>query len=414
MGVRVPVHPRTVHLKTELPPQRNNQPPPRINPLIQPTHPHQIRTNLNCPHRAHTPPSTTTSQPQRRLLYGQDIQKRPGRRWCNRPGQRRGRSAPRAWGGPLRRDVRVTRRPEHPHVRGEDVTKKVRTLVDAGAPPRAWGGHVEQVVDRVFRRSTPTCVGRTDVPTHDGVFPRSTPTCVGRTPTPAPNTSPQSEHPHVRGEDTVNPRELAGFAGAPPRAWGGPARLSQMTTPTWEHPHVRGEDFVLAPECPPFDGAPPRAWGGPPPELGTTQSLRSTPTCVGRTASPHSPGRSLSEHPHVRGEDTAATGAAKAHTGAPPRAWGGRMRRGGVIGGFRSTPTCVGRTGTGHAADPGSPEHPHVRGQDPATGAAGECAYGAPPRAWAGHEVTGKTSAGVRSTPTCVGRTLRDLRFYQP
>ncbi len=172
---------------------------------------------------------------------------------------------------------------EHPHVRGEDVASSGSSPTYSGAPPRAWGGRHGGPPQGHPHRSTPTCVGRTqgwpgpacsrpehphvrgeDIPrcplycpssgappsawggrgdvARDGHVERSTPTCVGRTPRSRWRFRRTAEHPHVRGEDASSPKPTAGRRGAPPRAWGG-----------------HGEQLLVL------------------------RVERSTPTCVGRT-----------------------------------------------------------------------------------------------------------------------------------
>ena len=161
--------------------------------------------------------------------------------------------------------------------------------------------------------------------------------------------------------------------------------------------------------------------------MGGTAALkfeRLTPTCVGRTpptgprrmklpAHPHVRGEDYTgswsatgeaAHPHVRGEDDlidAALGRLPAHPhvrgedwrtrppplssgGSPPRAWGGRRRAGG--GGFadRLTPTCVGRTIRDMEFQLVATAHPHVRGEDPVLPDPAPGLPGSPPRAWGG------------------------------
>jgi hypothetical protein len=216
---------------------------------------------------------------------------------------------------------------DHPHLRGEDVRTRRGGLHPYGSPPRAWGGPAlpDAAVGR--RRITPTCVGRTR-PTYAATWrtlgspPRAwggrrdrpvrptggriTPTRVGRTGPVAPRTSPCSDHPHVRGEDSASARSAASVSGSPPRAWGGRrpadrARAGNRITPTCvgrtprcspspctttDHPHVRGEDAYNAYMC-----------------------------------------RQRRDHPHVRGEDMRDARISTSVSGSPPRAWGGHDRR---------------------------------------------------------------------------------------
>ncbi len=288
---------------------------------------------------------------------------------------------------------------------GEDRSPPSLYRSSYGAPPRAWGGPA--------RRST--CTRRT----------RSTPTCVGRTRrTWLPRHRP-AEHPHVRGEDRSPRRYRRRSCGAPPRAWGGhdhhhTARGGRRSTPTCvgrtaspsspqkaasEHPHVRGEDQRGVVHAPEERGAPPRAWGGPQHPGPTTRAPWSTPTCVGRTSSDTRAHSNQSEHPHVRGEDGCAERLGVMQRGAPPRAWGGPVKPGRGDTRRRSTPTCVGRTRQRRHPHDRQAEHPHVRGEDRPSGTARHTLCGAPPRAWGGQPAAFPDGVTQRSTPTCVGRT---------
>ncbi|KWW98752.1 hypothetical protein LI90_381 [Carbonactinospora thermoautotrophica] len=106
---------------------------------------------------------------------------------------------------------------------------------------------------------------------------------------------------------------------------------------------MRGEDFFLSTQAGRDTGSPPRAWGGlsgagradlghriTPTCVGRTQVpqggsrlRRITPTCVGRTCLCFSARWYSADHPHVRGEDTAAAASPFSVVGSPPRAWGG-------------------------------------------------------------------------------------------
>ncbi len=219
----------------------------------------------------------------------------------------------------------------------------------------------------------------------------------------------------------------AGF-GAPPRAWGGQVgdavhvRLAR-STPTCvgrtpgrllalgsgaEHPHVRGEDRSNRSMNAARAGAPPRAWGGRQGRAPAHRRRRSTPTCVGRTSRRSHPPTANAEHPHVRGEDALQDLNGGRAAGAPPRAWGGQRALTGSGAEQRSTPTCVGRTLRQRRKAGAATEHPHVRGEDPTGHVTHDLLTGAPPGAWGGLHHPRLTEPARRSTPTCVGRTTEE------
>ncbi len=343
------------------------------------------------------PPGSTSEHPH---VRGEDGTTGPGREITTG-------APPRAWGGRLCWWGASGSRSEHPHVRGEDPTgvwcrarfdgappRAWRTIEiaqtegpDDGAPPRAWGGRGGCRRWRGWRRSTPTC--------------------VGRTPAVGPAVGQPTEHPHVRGEDGSGAGSVAALPRSTPTCVGRTRRRAWACGRWAEHPHVRGEDAVSSCHYSPHRGAPPRAWGGPGGEPGRVGGGRSTPTCVGRTRSPAAITAPIAEHPHVRGEDTARGGGAANLVGAPPRAWGGPMPPLHLTHRLRSTPTCVGRTLGDASLNTAVPEHPHVRGEDTTYAPRTESFAGAPPRAWGGRRIDRSRSNVDRSTPTCVGRTVR-------
>ena len=191
-------------------------------------------------------------------------------------------------------------------------------------------------------------------------------------------------HPHVRGEDAESQRESSALSGSPPRAWGGPLTPSRA-----------------AAVC----GSPPRAWGGRQEHNPPGADRRLTPMCVGRTPGRWLEFLDQTAHPHVRGEDGTRLPLTQSWRGSPPRAWGGPGLPDVLVVAVRLTPTCVGRTTYSSQVIADRSAHPHVRGEDLfAPGAAGR-GGGSPPRAWGGLAGESDRLPVVRLTPTCVGRT---------
>ena len=157
-------------------------------------------------------------------------------------GQSRTETPPRAWG---RRGSALVgpRRPKHPHVRGEDQNTTNMAMCQGETPPRAWGRRILRPRKGAFLGNTPTCVGKTSLLSSkmeirqkhphvrgeddtvnkvlqqpietpprawgrhakediEKLEDRNTPTCVGKTSIIPASAAPRWKHPHVRGEDT--------------------------------------------------------------------------------------------------------------------------------------------------------------------------------------------------------------------
>jgi len=271
-------------------------------------------------------------------------------------------SPPRAWGrrgiilaplhgdrftptcvGTASRSARATsRRPVHPHVRGDGFAGRAASRARTGSPPRAWGRPVRATGSRTCGRFTPTCVG--------------TAPCRGN------RRSGPAVHPHVRGDGAMKTLQLLDASGSPPRAW----------------------------------GRRPGGWRA-------VLRHRFTPTCVGTAARQRCPRQQATVHPHVRGDGLERERQPRTHRGSPPRAWGRRAARPRGRRRRRFTPTCVGTATRQAAARRGAAVHPHVRGDGVFPVPAPPVRAGSPPRAWGRREGWRRDRRAVRFTPTCVG-----------
>ena len=227
---------------------------------------------------------------------------------------------------------------------GEDGCASARSDSRCGSPPRAWGRRLTVSSADATDRFTPTCVGKTEEWSRRGWLTRFTPTCVGKTPAQYSARLSGPVHPHVRGEDARSGALSPAAAGSPPRAWGRhpllqPRPADCRFTPTcvgktsnWArldssssvHPHVRGEDAVQPAGQRAIDGSPPRAWG------------RRSAVVAWPWPWP--------VHPHVRGEDAFVPLDWPSLAGSPPRAWGRPRSLADQHAAWRFTPTCVGKT----------------------------------------------------------------------
>ena len=188
-------------------------------------------------------------------------------------------------------------------MRGEDNRHLRSSPAHTGSPPHAWGRRFMNPGSRKIRRFTPTCVGKT--------------------------------HAHC----------------------------SAMTTMS-VHPHMRGEDAGGLCPCYTRRGSPPHAWGRRRERRGNRRCGRFTPTCVGKTPPTHRNGKATTVHPHMRGEDLGFSVSNRASCGSPPHAWGRRNRDLDMFRYIRFTPTCVGKTPERSCIRRTMSVHPHMRGED--------------------------------------------------
>jgi len=134
--------------------------------------------------------------------------------------------------------------PDHPHVRGEKANVKRASALPPGSSPRAWGKVPLIISVPYFGRIIPTCVGKR------GWNSEKLPLV--------------SDHPHVRGEKITISSFSRCVNGSSPRAWGKVTsrfllRCSKRIIPTCvgksrtenasahgytDHPHVRGEKTI--------------------------------------------------------------------------------------------------------------------------------------------------------------------------
>ena len=271
---------------------------------------------------------------------------------------------------------------KHPHGRGEDQLSSSGSTPTTETPPRAWGRHAA-------KRALPSLL-------------RNTPTGVGKTPSQLRRQRGSQKHPHGRGEDRLVMSPFGGQMETPPRAWGRQAQVNQAAgldgnTPTgvgktvstdtyildaWKHPHGRGEDRLAHSLCRVYGETPPRAWGRLFAGSCNTESLRNTPTGVGKTEPLEKSVSVMQKHPHGRGEDTAGQHRARTCQETPPRAWGRpdnmpiADRRGG------NTPTGVGKTHLRNRRRTHQKKHPHGRGEDRFVLSLQRGDQETPPRAW--------------------------------
>ena len=255
-------------------------------------------------------------------------------------------------------------RKKHPHVRGEDPAAIKEVEVITETPPRAWGRHPRYSIQTTGSRNTPTCVGKTSVKAPKSYVREKHPHVRGEDISWIFTIACSSETPPRAWGRRGGVNGISGKSRNTPTCVGKTKIPTAVATAFKKHPHVRGEDSFSPPAGILNAETPPRAWGRPMKESKKKYSCRNTPTCVGKTKAawggeipspkhPHVRGEdasrsirrlSVPKHPHVRGEDALLLDLRPLHLETPPRAWGRLRVCWSNVYRSRNTPTCVGKT----------------------------------------------------------------------
>ena len=172
-----------------------------------------------------------------------------------------------------------------------------------------------------------------------------------------------------------------------------------------DHPHVRGDNSQGIEVEWLSNGPSPRAWGQHHVGRLHAQIIRTIPTCVGTTEYLRNLTGSTSDHPHVRGDNYQSIFSKKSLNGPSPRAWGQQnpnLLKNAVL---RTIPTCVGTTIIARKSHYCKPDHPHVRGDNHFLLNRYKISVGPSPRAWGQHAILHCLVIKPRTIPTCVGTT---------
>ena len=202
--------------------------------------------------------------------------------------------------------------------------------------------------------------------------PRFIPTCVGKTSYSVAPLGDWPVHPHVCGENCS------------------PSKFRNSPAPV--HPHVCGENRLDAKDS----------------EI----EERFIPTCVGKTwGVPFSLVTNNGSSPRVWGKRRIYWQLGGNPDGSSPRVWGKRCPSGRVAFRLRFIPTCVGKTMCSSSRRVMWSVHPHVCGENGQMRKS--CRLSAVHPHVCGENGGGRDCwiARSRFIPTCVGKTLRILRF---
>ncbi len=253
---------------------------------------------------------------------------------------------------------------------------------EAGSSPRPWGTQRYRGRHLRRRRIIPTPVGNAGARKRDR--------------------TPESDHPHARGERVLDRGDGGGTVGSSPRPWGtllsrrreqpdlriiptpvGNARSTTRTpiSPT-DHPHARGERISREVRSGDDHGSSPRPWGTRAPGHGALRGARIIPTPVGNAIQSGHRGQGRTDHPHARGERDLDFPLGQTERGSSPRPWGTREVEDPRLKSPRIIPTPVGNAPWLRAIASSSPDHPHARGERAVAVRARDLPVGSSPRPW--------------------------------
>ena len=171
--------------------------------------------------------------------------------------------------------------------------------------------------------------------------------------------------PHARGRHYQGPSMNEPFGITPACAGKTFVLILYPHTPS-DHPRMRGEDSCCQTRTGFFCGSPPHARGRPLGHGGGQHTGRITPACAGKTGTTPTLTRLPRDHPRMRGEDPFTDSSISFFTGSPPHARGRRRNDAVCCVDPGITPACAGKTPYFRRGIPPSSDHPRMRGEDTA------------------------------------------------
>ena len=177
---------------------------------------------------------------------------------------------------------------------------------------------------------------------------------------------------------------------------------------------MRGENSSLKQDSVRISGTSPRARGKPDNYSMHVVHAGNIPACAGKTLRGYPCCCQPPEHPRVRGENPAFANSIPDDVGTSPRARGKLPVTWFPLSNNRNIPACAGKTfATGDQGAWGA-EHPRVRGENSNNVAVSGTRIGTSPRARGKRVKKGEKVDFARNIPACAGKTLIDVRFLVP
>ena len=153
---------------------------------------------------------------------------------------------------------------KHPHLRGENLTKRRLSVEHLETSPPTWGKPSVNVEQVLIGGNIPTYVGKTRFTNFESVI--------------AMETSPPTwGKPRRRDRERPRPGNIPTYVGKT-------QALRAAKHQAEKHPHLRGENEPVVMNCGLFSETSPPTWGKPGEVLDFRFEARNIPTYVGKTA----------------------------------------------------------------------------------------------------------------------------------
>ena len=252
---------------------------------------------------------------------------------------------------------------DHPRLRGEHVQQGTVLRGHSGSSPLARGTRPNLRTDLPCQGIIPACAGNTSMRRMIRLGSRDHPRLRGEHSTPSLTMlSWWGSSPLARGTHDGVERE-DGEDGIIPACAGNTRRRTPSSSPDGDHPRLRGEHAATGLFYESEGGSSPLARGTRDDAVRGTDATGIIPACAGNTPSSEPPLRGLQDHPRLRGEHAQQEDPRGPCGGSSPLARGTLRQRLECIAIPGIIPACAGNTNMSCARTDREQDHPRLRGE---------------------------------------------------
>ena len=234
--------------------------------------------------------------------------------------------------------------PEHPRIRGENITGAHSITVGVGTSPHTRGKRRQCRWRYYPMRNIPAYAGKTS----------SSRACPEN----------GQEHPRIRGENGTMVWCFIWFSGTSPHTRGKHTLSSFCISTSAEHPRIRGENGQGFEFHQVLSGTSPHTRGKLLNFIRGFPFCRNIPAYAGKTRCRWCADVRCGEHPRIRGENTPMSCYMKTVSGTSPHTRGKRAEFREDIEQFRNIPAYAGKTKRFSVPKTRNAEHPRIRGEN--------------------------------------------------